>query len=205
MLVRDVMTRNPVTVTRRTTVKEAMTILADRGVSALPVVTGAGRLHGIVSEADLIAETVPRDPRAVERPIVLEPIRPAHVVDEVCTRSVVTVRPDDDVATAVDLMASTGAKSLPVVDDDHRLVAIVSRSDVVAALARSDAVVAADIRALLHSCGHADWGVEVDDGAVRITGPTDAGQRSLAHAVAHTVAGVVDVRVDVSADNNGAT
>ena len=64
MLVRDVMTTAPVTVTRDTSVKETLTILAGRGISALPVVDGSGRLHGIVSEADLIAETVPRDPRA---------------------------------------------------------------------------------------------------------------------------------------------
>ena len=196
MLVRDVMTMGPVTVSRETTVKEALTILADRGISALPVVGGSGRLHGIVSEADLIAETVPRDPRAHERPIVVEPLHPAHLVDEVCTRSVVTVRPDDDVATAVDLMASTGAKSLPVVDDARRLVGIVSRSDVVAALARSDAVVASDVAVLLDSCGHGDWVVEVDDGSVRITGPSGPAEHSLAHAVAHTVAGVVDVRIE---------
>lgn len=138
MLVRDVMTMGPFTVTRETTVKEALTVLADGGISALPVVSPSGRLHGIVSEADLIAETVPRDPRSQVRPIVDEPLHPAHRVDEVCTRSVVTIRPDDDVATAVELMASTGAKSLPVVDEERRLVGIVSRSDVVAALARSD-------------------------------------------------------------------
>ena len=201
MLVRDVMTAGPATAGRGTTVKQALTILADRGISALPVVDDSGRLHGIVSEADLIAETVPRDPRAQERPIVIEPLHPAHLVDEICTRSVVTVRPDDDVATAVDLMASTGAKSLPVVDDDRCLVGIVSRSDVVAALARSDDAVAADVAALLDSCGQGDWTVAVVDGSVRITGPSGAAERSLAHTVAHTVAGVVDVHV--RADERG--
>ena len=127
---------------------------------------------------------------------MIEPLHPAHLVDEICTRSVVTVRPDDDVATAVELMSSTGAKSLPVVDDDRCLVGIVSRSDVVAALARADSVVAADITAILDSCGHGDWSVEVDDGSVRIIGPSGAAEHSLAHTVAHTVAGVVDVHID---------
>ena len=63
------------------------------------------------------------------------------------------------------------------------------------ALARSDAVIAADTAALLQSFGHGDWLVEVEDGSVRITGPSDPGELSLAHVVAHTVAGVVEVRI----------
>lgn len=196
MLVRDVMTRDPITVTRRTSIREALRVLADHGISALPVVDASGRMYGIASEADLIAETVVPDPRAHERPIEITPVHPPRFVDEVCTRSVVTVRPADDVALAVDLMGSTGAKSLPVVDDDWQLLGIVSRSDVVAALARTDAVVAADIQAVLESCGRGDWLVEVEDGSVHISGPTGTAERSLAHVVAHTVPGVVDVRID---------
>jgi CBS domain-containing protein len=195
MLVRDVMTSDPVTITRRTTVKEALAILARRGFAALPVVGASGRLYGIVSEADLIAENVVWDPRAPERPITVEPLRPAHLVEEVCTRAVVTVGPSDDVATAVDLMASTGARSLPVVDG-HDLVGVVSRSDVVATLARSDAAIPCDVEELLASFGHGDWFVVVDDGMVRISGPSGAAEHSLAHLVARTVRGVVGVRID---------
>lgn len=195
MLVQDVMTVDPVTVNRRTSVKEALALLARRRVTALPVLEPSGRLYGIVSEADLIGETVARDPRAQERPIEIEPLYPPHAVEEVCTRSVVSVRRDDDVAAAVELMTSTGAKSLPVLDDDQRLVGIVSRSDVVAALARSDDVIAADIDAVFESLGHGDWLVDVQDGAVEIAGPDGVAERSLAHVVAHTVLGVIDVRV----------
>jgi CBS-domain-containing membrane protein len=196
MLVRDVMTADPITVTRQTTIREVLTVLADHGISAVPVVDEKRRLYGIASEADLIAEAVVPDPRAHERPIEITAVHPPRFVDEVCTRSVVTVRPADDIALTVDLMASTGAKSLPVLDDDRHLVGIVSRSDVVAALARADTVVAADIQSLLESCGRGSWLVEVEDGTVRISGPVGAAERSLAHTVAHTVPGVVDVRID---------
>jgi CBS-domain-containing membrane protein len=189
------MTPEPATVSRRTSVKEALTLLARRRVTALPVVEPSGRLYGIVSEADLISETVPRDPRAQERPVMVESLYPPHEVADVCTRSVVSVRADDDVATAVELMTATGAKSLPVLDDEERLVGIVSRSDVVAALARSDDAIAADIDARLASLGRNDWLVEVEDGAVSISGPDGVAERSLAHVVAQTVAGVVEVRV----------
>jgi CBS domain-containing protein len=195
MLVRDVMTSGPVTVTAGTGVKDALGQLARHGITSMPVLDRAGRLQGIVSEVDLIGETVSRDPRAQERPIVMAPVHPPRLVDEVCTRSVVTVRSEDDVATAVELMTATGAKSLPVLDENGRLAGMLSRSDVVAAMARSDEVIAADIDELLHSLGHGDWLVEVDDGSVDISGPSGAAEHSLAHAVAHTIPGVVEVRI----------
>lgn len=110
------------------------------------------------------------------------------------TRSPITVRPDEDVATAVDMMCAKGFKSLPVVDDQDRLVGIVSRSDVVRALARDDALIADDISRVFRDLGHADWVVDVTDGVVEITGP-DAAQHSLAHTIARTVQGVVRVRI----------
>lgn len=195
MLVREVMTSNPVTATPTTTIKDALRTLADLGVTALPVVGSHGRLRGIVSEADLILEVVPHDPRAQERPIVIQPLHPPTTVEDVYTRAAVTVSPEDDVAVAVELMTSTGAKSLPVVDRDHRVIGVVSRSDIVRQLARPDGQIAADIDQRLVSVGHDDWLVEVDDGVVKVTGPADAGASSLALVVARTVPGVVGVHV----------
>jgi CBS domain-containing protein len=99
------------------------------------------------------------------------------------------------VTSAVDLMTAKGFKSLPVVDDGHRLVGIVSRSDVVRALARDDDDIAGDIRRFFDDLGHTDWEVDVTDGFVVIAGPADAAQHSLAHTVGRTVPGVVGVRV----------
>ena len=195
MLVREVMTPDPVTATPKTTIKDALRTLADLGVTSLPVVGNHRHLRGVVSEADLIQETLPPDPRAQERPIVIEPLYPPTTVDDVYTRAAVTVHPEDDAAVAVELMTSTGAKSLPVVDDERRVVGVVSRSDVVRQLARSDSQIAAEIDQRLVSVGHDDWLVEVVDGSVTITGPADVGTSSLAHVVARTVPGVVNVRV----------
>jgi CBS domain-containing protein len=194
MLVRDVMTVDPVTITPEVGVKAALTRLAHVGITSMPVVDEHRLLRGIVSEADLIRD-VADDPRAHERPITIRPVNPARTVDDVYTRSPVTVRPADDVTAAVDLMTARGFKSLPVVDDRHALVGIVSRSDVVRALARDDSQIAADIRRFFDDLGHTEWRVEVADGVVDITGPSDAALRSLAHTVGRTVLGVVEVRV----------
>ena len=196
MLVRDLMTPDPVTVTGEVSVKEALARLARLGITSMPVVDGHRRLCGIVSEADLIRDLVARDPRAQERPVEVEPLFPPHSVEEVYTRSAASVRIDDDVASAVETMTALSAKSLPVVDTRGRLVGVLSRSDVVQALARADEVIAADIDEVLASLGHEDWLVEVDDGVVSVSGPSGPAEHSLAHVVARTVPGVVEVRVD---------
>jgi CBS domain-containing protein len=194
MLVKDVMTEHPVSVTPGTGVKGALTKLAFVGVTALPVVDDEGRLCGIVSEADFIGEVID-DPRAHERPVTMRPLEPARTVEDVYTRTPVTVRPHDDVTAVVEVMTSKGFKSLPVVDDQQRLLGMISRSDVVRALARDDDAITKDIARLLTELGHPDWSVHVVSGVVDITGPADTGQRSLAHALARTVPGVVEVRI----------
>ena len=194
MLVKDVMTEHPVTVTPDTSVKAALTKLAFVGVTALPVVDDQGRLCGIVSEADFIGEVID-DPRARARPISMRPLTPARTVDDVYTRTPVTVRPHDDVTAVVDLMSAQGFKSLPVVDAKQCLVGMISRSDVVRALARDDDDIAQDISRLFAELDHTDWTVSVVGGIVDITGPGDAAEHSLAHTLSRTVRGVVEVRV----------
>ena len=196
MLVRDLMTPDPMTVNLDTHVKEALARLARLGITSMPVVDSKHRLCGIVSEVDLISDLVARDPRAQERPVMVEPLFAPTTVEDVYTRSPASVRIDDDVANAVETMVAISAKSLPVLDERGRLVGMLSRSDIVQALARADDVIAADIDDLLSKLGRADWLVEVEEGVVDISGPEGTAERSLAHVVAHTVPGVVQVRVD---------
>ncbi|WP_244928647.1 CBS domain-containing protein [Nocardioides sp. W7] len=194
MLVSGAMTPDPVTVAPEESVKRTLVLLQRHGVTALPVVADDGRLVGVVSEADLIRNAVPHDPRAHLRPSGPDQHQPPQTVAEVLTADPVTVRPHDDLSTAVELMSDRRLKSLPVVDDHGRVVGIIARSDVVRLLARPDGAIAAEIRETLRSAGYADWTVGVSDGVVVITGPGPA-ERSLAESVAHTVGGVVAVRI----------
>jgi CBS domain-containing protein len=196
MFVQDVMTADPVTVEVETSVKDALVLLARHGVTSLPVVGPGSRIRGVVSEADLIRESVARDPRVQEMPIEGCGVVPPRTVQEVYTPRAVVVRPDDDLATAVELMTSTTVKSLPVVDRHQRLVGIISRSDVVRLLARADSSIEGEVDELLRSIGYPNWLVEVHDGVVDVTGPEGESEGALARTVAGTVPGVVDVRVD---------
>ena len=68
MQVRDVMTREVVTVGPESSAKQAGAVMAERGFAALPVVDGSRRVIGMVAEADVLRNRVPADPRLHMRP-----------------------------------------------------------------------------------------------------------------------------------------
>ncbi|MFE6970647.1 HPP family protein [Isoptericola sp. NPDC057653] len=197
MLAADIMTTAVATVGPDARVEDALRQLGDRAVTALPVVDGDRRLVGIVSEADLLASGVARDPRATLRRDDAPGADPALVetrVGDVMTRAVITAAPNQDVAALVGTMLAHGIRSVPVVLGS-RVVGMLSRSDVVRALARRDEQVRRDVVAQLRGAGLDDGGCVVEDGVVRLSGGTPADLR-LASSLARTVAGVRAVVVD---------
>jgi len=195
MLVRELMTADPVTVSPATPVKTALQLLAEHGITSLPVLGRHGRLHGVVSEADLIRDRVRPDQRAHELPVDGGCDVP-RLVAEVMTPHAITVHPTDDLADAVELLTSTVVKSVPVVEYGGRLVGMLSRSDVVKVLARADEDLAGEVDALLASVGLEGWFAQVTDGTVTLIGPESSPDRTLAHLVAGLVPGVVAVTED---------
>jgi CBS-domain-containing membrane protein len=195
MLVRDVMTADPVTARTDTSVRTALELLDRHSITTLPVLSPAGLLVGTIGEADLIREAVRPDVRAHAIPSQATPrTRPPRRVVEVMNHRTVTVRADTDLATAADLMTDTGVKSLPVIDEHHRVVGMVSRRDIIHMLARRDTTIEAEVDAMFHELG-VDWLAEVQDGVVMVTGPENAQDRALAETAAGTVPGVVAVNV----------
>ncbi len=194
MLVRDVMTSDPVTVGPETSVKEALSLLDRHSITSLPVVTEKSVLVGVLSEADLLVGRVLPDPRASLIPRTTETDDTRDTVGAVMTTLTLTCHPDTDVAEVTRVMTGTGVKSLPVVEAGNRVVGVVSRRDIVRAMARSDAEIEQEIAALFTSL-ELDWSVHVEDGRVRVSGPTEARDRSLALSAVATVAGVVDVEI----------
>lgn len=193
MLVKEVMSTPAITVTPQTTVRQALRLLDAHGITALPVVEPDGQIAGVVSEADLVRDSMPPDTRTHMTPVRISEWAPARQVCDVMSNYVLTVSSDADLADAVDLMTSTVVKSLPVVEKG-RVVGVVSRRDVVHVLARRDERIRAELDDLVRSDG-ADWEVEVNDGVVRVTGPADEHERRVAEVLAGSVAGVVAVHV----------
>jgi CBS domain-containing protein len=207
MLARDVMTAPVTTVTADTRVKQAAGLLASGGFTALPVVDAQGRLLGIVSEADLVRGRFPRDPRSLitaQRDVGQSPTA-AATVGEVMTRDVVHAAPGTDVVDLVTTMLAQHVRSVPVVDDQPGggpVVGIVTRRDLVHALARDDDAIAGAVRHRLEAYGGCDrWTVDVQEGHVRIgdehDDPTD---RHVAVVLAQSVPGVVSAEATGNVD-----
>jgi len=195
VLVKEVMTQPAQTVREDATVKEALSLLDRLSITALPVVTGRGRIVGVVSEADLIRDAIAPDVRRHLNLAVSETrVLPPHEVGEVMSRHSVTVHPDTDLVEAVELMTTTSVKSLPVVDDHDVVVGVISRRDVVRVLARPDLVLEAEADDLFRRLG-LEWLVDVRDGVVMVSGAEGAKPDSVASAVAGSVPGVVGVWV----------
>lgn len=192
MLVRDVMTTPAITVHGRTSIKEGLRLLDEHRVTSLPVTDADGHLLGIVSEADLLRDAVRHDDRTHMIPHEEVREHPSSVRDVMTTLSM-TVTGDTDLSEAVELMTSTAVKSLPVLDQG-RVVGVISRSDVVHLLARSDDTICGEVDDLLRSAG-LECDVECHGGVVSVKGPDEPAQRRVVEVIAGSVAGVIAVQV----------
>jgi CBS domain-containing protein len=191
MLVRELMTSPAVTVGPGTTLKQAVHLLDEHRISAMPVVDDTGRIVGVVSEADVLRESIPPDHRAYGRLVEIS-APPAHLaVADVMTNLSLSVSPDDDVSDAVELLVDTQVKSLPVVAAG-RVVGMVSRRDVIAVLARADLLIEAEVDEALRVAG-VECTVEVVDGVVYLRDRSEPEALSTARVVASGVPGVVGV------------
>ena len=148
-LVREIMDSDPVTVSSDATVEEVVRALRDNELPGVPVVDGDGRCVGIVTEADLV---LPDDEGDLHIPhyvnlfggtVFLEPLGRfeerlrkafASTASDMMTAEPKTVGPETTVRDAARTIHETGHNRLPVVDGD-RLVGVVTRVDVLGALA----------------------------------------------------------------------
>jgi CBS domain-containing protein len=115
--VRDLMVSDVVTIEPSTSVVDAAKRMIQEEKGPLPIVEG-DRPVAIVTDRDIIARVVAegRDPNSL-------------TVDDIATRELVTIRPDQDVDEARQLMAQHELDRILVVEGD-RLVGIISEADI---------------------------------------------------------------------------
>lgn len=194
MLVSELMTRDVVTITSEMSIRDAIRRLDEHGITAMPVVDARRNLIGMVSEADLLRDVVVDDPRAGARPRRPWVKPPEDSVLDVMSMHVTSVGEHADAADVSRLLLETGFKSIPVVRDEQ-VVGIVSRRDLIHALATTDAHITGRIEALLREVELDGITVEVQDGDVVLSGLGTAHDAKVAETLARTVAGVGAVRV----------
>lgn len=203
MQVREVMSRQVVTVAPDTSAKYAGEVMAARGFAALPVVDDNNRLIGIVAEADVLRDRIPPDPRLhLRRGSEDTDVGHPLLVRGVMTAAVRAVEAATDISDVARLFVDGHLRSVPVLDNEA-VVGIVSRRDVLKALVRPDAEIRADVVHLVEAyTGEPGcWEVRVDDGmaTVRRTrgapGVSRAVEEFAVEQLLRTVAGVVTVQV----------
>jgi CBS domain-containing protein len=215
LTVSDVMTRRVITARGSTPVKELTRLMVEHRISALPVLDDDDRLIGVVSAADVVLKQghqVPRRPHWWEPPEQRAGVRRAagDTAGRLMTTVPVSISEQASLPQAARLMSDRGAKRLPVLDTDDRVVGVVSRIDLLRAFVRSDDDIQADV--LDEVFVHLLWPdptevrIEVRDGVVELTGSVD--RRSTAEAAERLVRrldGVVDVisRLDHRVDDGG--
>ncbi len=141
---RDVMTVEMATVPPETPVTAIARMFADRGISAAAVTNATGTLLGIVTESDLIRRLADEDDqpsgwlsRLFDRPAArADRYARSHGIkaSEVMTERVITASPQDSAAHVARVMEEHRIRRVPVVEDG-RLLGVVTRSDLVRALA----------------------------------------------------------------------
>jgi len=132
-------------------------ILRENKISGAPIVDKDNKVIGIVSEGDIMRLLEVHSPRInlilpspldwIELPIrmkyefdeIAEDMnRAASVhISEIMTKKVITTKEEDDISDAAQLMDTHSVNRLPVVDDEGKLIGIVTRGDIISALVRS--------------------------------------------------------------------
>ncbi len=212
-VVRDVMTEPAVAVSDSTPFKEIVSTLARHDVGVLPVLDRDGRVLGVVSEADLILkEEGPqtRGRRAFhwKRSRLERRRMRARVAGDLMTAPAVTIGPDETIVAAARTMTERRLRSLPVVDEDGRLLGIVSRRDLLAVFLRSDPDLRDEVvhRVLgdVLSIDPATIPVRVRNGVVTLEGRVE--RKSMLPLITELVGAVegvvgIDVRTEFESDD----
>jgi len=148
MKVKEIMSRNPVTVRPTLSIHELAELFIEKDVSGAPVVDEQGRFLGIVLEEGVIFQD-----KKVHLPTFInvslgfltlgaksfeEEIKKvtAKTVKDIIEDGTITVSPDADIEEVATLMVDKGRYYLPVLEQDN-LVGVVTKKDIVRAIAKT--------------------------------------------------------------------
>ncbi|GGL16520.1 CBS domain-containing protein [Streptomyces flaveus] len=214
-IVSELMTTDVVDVRQDATFTEIAKLLAEHGITAVPVVDDTDRPLGVVSEADLLRKEASRlDPAGLLPSLHPESAErtkaDATTAEGLMTSPAVVARPEWTVVEAAQAMERSQVKRLPVVDESGRLIGVVSRADLLRVFLRGDRAVREEITGdvLMRTLGIPPTAVTVHvvEGRVTLRGIVE--RKSVipvALRLCRSVDGVVDVseHLDFKVDDTG--
>jgi CBS domain-containing protein len=190
--VRDVMTCDPIVLHEDVPVTTAVRVFLQHDIGGAPVIDSAGVLIGVLSESDLL----PREaaPRLRSGPLarVETHRRRARTVGECCSRPAAFLSPDTTVREAARLLLDGDLSRLVVVDGDE-IVGMLTRRNVLKALARTAGEVQASIERSLAAAGYDEVTVRVEpDGHATVRGQVPEGSDTDILRIVRAVDGVIE-------------
>ncbi len=140
----DIMTENVITIKKESSIEELSEILLKNKISGVPVVDGDGKIAGVVTEADIIVQDTdlhfPRYFKLLDGIIYLDSLNRfmdslkkhlATKVEDIMVAKVRTISPGTTISDIAELMLQQKINRLPVVDEDNKVIGIVTRADIV--------------------------------------------------------------------------
>ncbi|MEW5919915.1 MAG: CBS domain-containing protein [Bacillota bacterium] len=147
MKVKDIMTRNVLTVEKDISLARAVKIMIDNRISGLPVVDSEYRVIGMITKSDIVQVSLPsalRRTGGVEPSLVppveiyigrLREVAGRSVENTMSRQKVISARPEMNISEVAVMMYGEDVRRLPVVDEGGYLLGIVSYSDIAAIIA----------------------------------------------------------------------
>lgn len=139
----DIMSRDVITVEFGTELQDAWTLMHQHDIKALPVISPARHVIGIVTFADFTNhaglntfQDFDTRMRLFLRRVTRDHSEKPEVVGQIMTRHVHTATDNMHIVELVDLLSNKGVRHIPIINEDRRLVGIVTNSDLVAGLYR---------------------------------------------------------------------
>jgi CBS domain-containing protein len=194
--VRDVMTPDPLVLDPGLPLKSAALLLFYAEVSGAPVVAADGSLVGVLSERDLLAKEAPERFGFGRAAADEQRRREATTVADACSRPAAVTIPDARLADAARELLDRDISRLVVIDEG-RVVGIVSRHDMLAALVRDDAELYAAVQEALEPLDADGVRAEVTWGDVALSGTVEL---RTTHAAVVEAARGVDGVMSVNAE-----
>jgi len=205
----SVMTTEVVRATYGTPFKEVARLLGEHRISGLPVVDDDERVIGVISETDLLvrqAETP--DPYAAKKRFRFARLTQegrkravkarARTAGQLMSEPPVTIHAGDSIVEAARTMAQHHIERLPVLDEEHRLVGIVTRRDLLQVFLRPDAEIRSEVidEVLIRALWLAPRSIDVSvvEGVVTLDGHMERkSETEIAVSMTRQIDGVVAV------------
>jgi len=142
MVVQDVMTTEVITVHKYESIVHVAHILSERNISGLPVVDKENKVIGIITQADILSILGVRREHTFKdllKHMLGEPLperKMGDIVGDIMVSPAFTVKPTANISEIAQIMDEKRIRRLPVVDNENRLIGIISRADILKAVIR---------------------------------------------------------------------